>query len=86
MQAGLADPRSSGCAKGLTLDERLRASATLDHENTARRMAGRLSGKDRAAGPPPSGALRPRNLRGFVFVDSAPPLDRARSPLAQASE
>ena len=30
--SGLADPRPSCCAKGLTLDELLRASATLDQQ------------------------------------------------------
>ena len=30
--SGLADPRPSCCAKGLTLDELLRALATLDHQ------------------------------------------------------
>ena len=49
--SGLADPRPSCCAKGLTLDELLRASATLDQQNATRSpdLAGRLSGRDRAA-------------------------------------
>ena len=36
-------------------------------------------GWPRSPRPPPSGVLngKPRKLRGFVFVDSAPPLDRA---------
>ena len=37
--------------------------------------------------PPPSGALngKTRNLRGFVFVDSAPPLDREEGAVETAA-
>ena len=39
--SGLADPRPSCCAKGLTLDELLRALATLDHQMHPARRYGR---------------------------------------------